>query len=453
MMEGITTEFLPVEGHLDRWIVFRPRLGLAFVGNRPLVDYLRDTAPAKRRMPNVDQFLNAVGYYEPDPPAPEELSGDFRPPTAVLLMSNQCQLRCTYCYAAAGEFEKEELNLEHGIMAIDQAHDNALARGLSAFEVSFHGGGEPTLAWDVLRVAADYARKKQLEARLTLTSNGLWTQEKRDWILSNIDSLTLSFDGAPATQDKNRPLASGKASTLLVLRTIEQLDQHQFPYAIRLTATPPWSDLVRNVQYICENSLCNVIQIEPAFDPTLRGGHGRGDADDYRAFADAFLEAHELAGQAGRHLQYSGARLGVVTTTFCLAPFQALIVGGGGRLTTCYEVTNTKHPLYDISSIGRISAAGVELNEAAHQLLHGRLRERRETCQGCSAYWSCAGDCYVRVFEDGQNGHLAHGARCDMNRYLLQQLLLRAIAAGGGVWRSTARPSMCGEEPVSLADD
>jgi uncharacterized protein len=447
-MGNFITEYLPVEGHRDQWIVYRPRLGMAFVGNRSLVAYLRDDSPAKRQQPNVEEFLNSLGYYEPDPPEPPEHDGDFHPTTAVLLMSNQCQLRCTYCYAAAGDFEKEELTFEDGVMAIDQAHDNALARGLSRFEVSFHGGGEPTLAWNVLQRSAAYARNKTLDANLTLTSNGVWSQEKRDWILSNMDGLTLSFDGAPATQDKNRPLVSGEGSTGLVLRTVQQLDQRQFPYAIRMTATPPWSDLVRNVQFICENSLCPVIQIEPSFTPSQRGGHGPGSASDYREFADAFLEAHGLALDAGRYLQYSGARLGVVTTTFCLAPFQALIVGGGGRLTSCYEVTNPTHPLADISTIGRISSKGIELNEAARLLLHGRLRERRETCQGCSAYWSCAGDCYVRVFENRQNGHLAHGPRCDMNRYLLQQLLLRAIAVGNGVWRSHSHARLCGEEPV-----
>lgn len=84
---------------------------------------------------------------------------------AVLLMTNQCQLRCVYCYAAAGELPHEALTTEQGRAAIDIVCQNAITLHQPQFEISFHGGGEPTFAWQVLKECATYARQKPLPAQ------------------------------------------------------------------------------------------------------------------------------------------------------------------------------------------------------------------------------------------------------------------------------------------------
>jgi uncharacterized protein len=153
----------------------------------------------------------------------------------------------------------------------------------------------------------------------------------------------------------------------------------------------------------------------------------------------AFTEASEIASRAGRRLFYSGARLGVATSTFCTAPHSALIVNGLGELVACYEVSGHTHPLARLSKIGRIEDGQVIVDEAARARLHRLMAERRDACRDCCCYWSCAGDCYTRAFRPEQDGHLRRGVRCHMNQSLTRQLLLRGIAAGDGVWRAPNR--------------
>ncbi len=188
------------------------------------------------------------------------------------------------------------------------------------------------------------------------------------------------------------------------------------------------------MRFLCERTACHAIHVEPAFN-TVRGGRPVPTPADCRTFADAFLQAFLVARAADRQLAYSGARLGSVATTFCTAPYGALIVSTQGHLVTCYEVTGATHPLTPISTIGHIADGTVTVDAARRGRLHSMLADRRSQCADCSCYRTCAGDCYARAFSAGDKGHLAYGPRCAMNRDITRRLLLALISGGGGVWR------------------
>jgi uncharacterized protein len=253
------------------------------------------------------------------------------------------------------------------------------------------------------------------------------------------------MDGSPATQDRQRPTAAGRPSSPRVLRTIALLDQRRFPYGIRMTALAPWDSLPEDVRFICENTACQGMQVEPAFN-LGRGKHGHPGDQDAPAFVEAFMQAFEIAAGYGRMLRYSGSRLGMVTSAFCSAPYQALVAGPQGQLVACYEIASDSHALSQLSTFGQIQDARLALDMDARARLHALIAERRADCRECFCYWSCAGDCYTRNF-DADAGIWQRGVRCEINRLLMEKVLLRGIAQGGGVWRSPQRLSA----PLSLA--
>jgi uncharacterized protein len=227
------------------------------------------------------------------------------------------------------------------------------------------------------------------------------------------------------------------------MRTIAELDSHAVPYSIRMTALPPWENLPGDVQFLCENTRCANLQVEPAFN-TRRGEESGPQGDAGAGFASAFLEAVQIAARAGRSLNYSGAALENVTATFCGSGYSSLIVTPGGSLVACYTVTNEDHPLAPLTSIGRIRNSQIQIDEAARSRLHGLLRERRNVCRGCFAYWSCAGDCFAKYLTPKHGGHLVFDGRCDINRTILRDLLLRRMAGSNGIWM---RYSPCPHNP------
>jgi uncharacterized protein len=379
-------------------------------------------------------FLHSAEFLKPDPPPPPPPDPTYRPTTAVLLLTNRCNLRCTYCYACGGEGPARDLSLELAKMAIDHAYQNATELGRPHFELTFHGGGEPVQAWETLQEATAYARSKDLSCRISMVTNGVWTARQREWILHNLDGLSISFDGRHETQDRQRPFPSGRGSFKAVMRTIEALDKAEFSYGIRMTATAPWRGrLPEDVRFICQETGCPAMQVEPAFN-TRRGEHQGPTQEESEEFVDAFMEAFEIAHRAGRRLTYSGARPWLLAPTFCTAPYGALVVNAAGNLVTCYEVTDESHPLAELSTVGHIADSRVVVDQPARSAFLAYLEEKRAACRDCFCYWHCAGDCYTRSFYAQASSREGANPRCVMNQEITARILLWYIMAGDGVW-------------------
>jgi uncharacterized protein len=428
---------IPIE---DKYIIYRPLARLAFVGNQAMVELASELGAMESTtaldLPgDVSTFMRTIGFLKPDPPPPPLPDRAYRPTAAVLLLTNRCNLRCTYCYARGGEGPEQELAPELARVAIDRACESAQELGQPQFELTFHGGGEPVQAWETVQQATAYARSKDLPCHVSMVTNGVWSARQREWILQNLDGLSISFDGRPETQDRQRPFANGRGSFKAVMRTIGALDSAEFPYGIRMTATAPWRDeLAKDVRFICEETGCPAMQVEPAFN-TQRGEHQGPSLEESQAFVEGFLEAFEIAQRAGRRLAFSGARPWVLTQAFCGAPYGALIVNADGNVVACYEITDGAHPLAEMSTLGRIVDSRLILDHKARSAVLTHLEEKQARCRECFCYWHCAGDCYTRSFYAAAGSQKGANPRCYMNREITAQILLWYVMAGGGVWR------------------
>jgi len=441
---------IPVAGKV---LVYRPLLRLAFVGNQAMADLTLEMVRDGGERDCADEpdppaseaagFLQEIGFLEPDPPPPQAPPEAFKSILAALLLTSRCNLRCTYCYAAAGERPVQDLPLELALAAIDEAHRNAVELGSPRFDLSLHGGGEPVQAWDLVQKATAHARSKELPCVAGMVSNGVWSDRQRDWIVDNLDHLAISFDGAPETQNRQRPFTSGKGSAKAVLRTIHALDKSGFKYGIRMTAIAPWrGQLPKDVRFICEETGCKAIQVEPAFY-TARGMTRAPTQEESEAFVEAFVDAFGYATRTGRNLSFSGARPWAITRAFCSAPYSCLIINPTGDLVACFEVTDDQHPLFELSRIGSIdgspdgaaSGGGIVVDDEARAKMRAYLEHRQTGCEDCFCNWHCAGDCYVRGTLASGGGLPGSNPRCHMNREITAHMLMWYVAHGDGLWR------------------
>ena len=427
--------------HEGRYIIYHPLKQIAFMANGAFVNllahYLEEgSEEVRKQLQEIAPIVFEGDFFAPAPVFPENKEHPlFRPTVAVLLLTTSCNLRCVYCYAHGGERPGEVLSGRMAKRVVDIACENACSAGRDHFLLSFHGGGEPTMAWKPFQELIQYARSLKLSCRISLASNGVWTEAQEAFILENVDSVSLSFDGVQEVQDLQRPAASGKGTFKQVLKTVKALDRSGLSYGIRITATDESAGrLSDSMDFFISETNCRTFQVEPAF------GHGRAGRDclalsNLHAFAVNFLAAYDKALAAGRHLYYSGARPWAICNRFCSAIENALIVAPDGGISACYEVCDHTHPLAGYFFIGRMKGPEVSIDNGVRNELLDRLHHRRKACENCFCFWHCAGDCPSKTLTPQGDGHLEFRQRCDLNRLLTKELLVRNIEKSGNIWQ------------------
>ena len=149
-MPGSNIFVLPDRG---RFIVFAPVRGLIFRANAEAVAELQECCARQDPAALSPAVAGALGgtdwIFEEDRLAVGPENQIFAPNRVTLFLTNRCNLRCTYCYAEAGDKPPAEMNRELWRAAVDYVFENARSKNLPV-HVGFHGGGEPTRAWETL---------------------------------------------------------------------------------------------------------------------------------------------------------------------------------------------------------------------------------------------------------------------------------------------------------------
>ncbi|MDM8551213.1 radical SAM protein [Desulfobacterales bacterium HSG2] len=358
----------------------------------------------------------------PSPPVfPEKY--EFCPHEVTLFLTSQCNLRCRYCYAEAGK-KNVDMPWEVAKSAIDLVAENAGLLGSKKFAVGFHGGGEPTLAWNLMVRCVEYSHQKGeetgLDVEIFAATNGLISQRKREYIAKKFTTLNISLDGPEYVQDYNRPKKNGKGSFDKVSETIRYFDKQGFRYGIRATVTSATvNQMADTVEMFISDFNPEYIHMEPVWmcGRCISSGEETPDDND---FVSNYLRAAEMGQRKGVKVFYSGARIDVITSKFCAAPGDGFSVLPEGIATSCYEITETDDPRAELFHYGRYDP-----NEKSFIFDHQRLRLLRKLsvenisyCSDCFCKWHCAGDCLAKVFE--KKGEFIHSgsSRCELNRAL-----------------------------------
>lgn len=172
--------------------------------------------------------------------------------TLSLEIINKCNLNCTYCYL--GEKKNTYMSLETAQKVIDIAVHEANKQHDRTLMVYFIGG-EPLMAFNLIKDAVDYTKKKCQETNLickfSTTINGtLVTDEIIDFFVENTFEVKVSLDGPEYVQNLNRRDYAGNGSfekimkNLPLLRKYEQETGNQISVASVVTSN--------NYQYCAE---------------------------------------------------------------------------------------------------------------------------------------------------------------------------------------------------------
>lgn len=448
----VSAEVFVIPLETGKCLVYAPLRRAAFVANAALVNFLADIQNGhwqRRADPDgsVADFLRSLEILDapPEQQPDDGCSGAPQPTELTLFLTTACNLRCSYCYASAGDRPVETMEFWVARQGIDFVAKNAIAKRAPGFAVGFHGGGEPTVHWKMLTDCWAYARQKADSHGLNLTcylaTNGVMPETKLRWIAEHLDGISLSYDGLPHIHDSNRCTIKGQGSSRRVLQTMKQLDELGASYSLRMTVTQQHiHSIPESVEFVLSRFEPGRIMIEPIY----KMGRGRDNPSaETQLFVDKFIEARRIARPYRREIVFSGARAGLISSHFCGVSQDGFSLSANGKVSGCYEVFSETQALADTFFYGEAlddGGFGFDMEKLNH--LRQQRVVNREFCRGCFAKWSCGGDCYHKILNDRPGALFEGSDRCHIIRELTKEQILDKISQfGGRVWHEL--PASC----------
>ncbi len=351
--------------------------------------------------------------------------------TVVLSLTERCNCRCRYCFLDAlniGKVMSGEL-LRKGIDL-----SCSLAKGREITLAAF--GGEPTTEFSLLKEMISYSKKISENSenvfKYAITTNGVLSKEALDFLIENNFKISLSMDGIPEVQDYHRPTHGGVATSVAVEKTIRGLVGKGLDIKIRSTVTEySLRYMEESVRYLAGLGINKI-----HFEPVTPGGRGQtGDSKlqppSANDFADKLKSCIELGAELGVDIIcFPYMNMLVAPIIFCDGNVNnRLVISPSGVMSTCVEVQNKDHELFDALGVGeycpdsKTFEFGYDSRREAKRGCHTSVE--RERCKECALQFFCGGGCPTRNYRGTGCSTEVDNYRCEIIKRIMPYVLYR----------------------------
>ena len=145
------------------------------------------------------------------------------PHLGIIITTLRCNQHCRYCHASRTEMDRVDTDMS--LETAKQVVDHLMQTPSPYLNIEFQGG-EPVIAWDVLKFIVEYSReknryeKKHLEHSL-VTNMTYMDEEKAEWLVRNNVMICTSLDGPAEVHNYNRTWQKGSNAYESVLHWID----------------------------------------------------------------------------------------------------------------------------------------------------------------------------------------------------------------------------------------
>lgn len=219
----------------------------------------------------------------------------------ILGLTEQCNLRCTYCCYSGNYVNKRVHNTAS--MASDSIDE------ILAFIHSFTSrrpiklfiyGGEPLLNYNIVQYTIEEARKRwDNDVSFTVSTNGTTLAKKRiDWLVANNVVLAVSIDGTKQFHDLHRVDALGKGSYSKLYEALSyiKLTYPEYSKKMSLIMTLASFDRIIEIAEAWHND--EVLRdwtptMMNSLAPNFSKGVDKADYEEVKEFYDTLLDTYE----------------------------------------------------------------------------------------------------------------------------------------------------------------
>jgi radical SAM protein with 4Fe4S-binding SPASM domain len=352
--------------------------------------------------------------------------GHYRKNLISFNLTNACNLRCHYCWAA---YKKNDtlkvLDVEFAKRGLyDFFHETG------SNYLGFTASGEPTLQINLMDEIVTYARSLIGNIKVELQTNAVFNQKVRDWIFHNIDILWISGDGPREFHDVNRITQGGQGTSAIVDRNLKTLLDMQTTTSkdmvIGVRATIGNYNVYKQKELIDYYRTLGVraIYADQICLPVANQNH-LTSAVGPLVFAEQFYEAYTYA----KSLDIFYGTIATVNfdepvTIACrsLIPMPHLMPDG---FVSCCEMCYEKDSPLDIFIYGKWNQDEgiIEYDPEKIELIKTRtIHNLEEECRACEFLQNCAGGCVGDAFNATGSLYKRNQEVCMITKYLAERM-------------------------------
>jgi len=336
-----------------------------------------------------------------------------------VLPTNKCNFKCVYCYSKEGR-DKTTVSIE----ALDRTLEFFIDPNRTDkrdLTISYLGGGEPMLCWDLLRHSLDYssdlARRYGFNLMNSVNTNGsVLTDDILDYLLKYDVTVCVTFEVFEDIQNAQRG-EWGK-----VRENIKKMLDLGVRVIISSIITPLNVDRIEQLVDVLTTEYAGVrtIIIEPVVDMVSSSFRDLEETKIfYERYTTNFFKALPYAEKSQVRLLNSVIRkMWRLHTRFCDGEISLTALG---TISGCTSVSSPREQHYTDYCYGNANTEKITINNNHFRQLLDRNVYSIRKCDGCYLKWHCAGGCAFRndVYTESQMDLV-----CEFNRKFALKYLL-----------------------------
>lgn len=203
------------------------------------------------------KHLAQIGLLKPTASIHKQPNTTVNTLTAWLHVTNDCNLRCTYCYV---DKTPDKMELDRGYQSVEAVFRSAVSQKFKRVKLKY-AGGEATMNFPTVIALHHHAQQLASQYGLALDgvvlSNGVAISDRMIVAMKEMGlRLMVSLDGVGEYHDGQRPFVNGRGSFLHLERTLDRLAKHHFTPSISITISQHnLNGLAEVVAFVLERNL------------------------------------------------------------------------------------------------------------------------------------------------------------------------------------------------------
>ena len=380
-----------------------------------------DEKDLREILEEIHELMARGELFAPDIDVPPYFGETGLVKSMCLLVAEDCNLRCKYCFAGTGDMghDRRLMTKEVGKAAVDYIIAHSGKR--KHCEIDFFGG-EPLVNMPVVKYVTEYVRQKEKETgkvfKLTLTTNGvLLNDEYIKWLNDNNISMVYSLDGSIEVHYYMRPDVGGHGTYDKVVKNFKKLvdSRDGNNYYLRGTFTNRNMDFSKDVLSMADEGF-DILSVEPVVLKDSPYGFTKEDLPKIFAEYDKLTEIYLKRKKEGKGFFFFHFNIDLEhgpcvakRLSGCGAGHEYYAVAADGNMYPCHQFAGRENYM-----LGNVFE-GVKNKELPKEFRKTHVLSK-EKCRDCWAKFFCSGGCHANADLFHGNIHEPYELGCELQK-------------------------------------